>query len=308
MEPTNWKADDIPSLQGQTIVITGANSGIGLETSKVLSKKGAQVIMAVRNLQKGKQAVEEIQKEYPDAKMDLMVLDLADFDSIKKFADDFKSKYPQLNVLINNAGVMSPPNRETTKQGFEIQLGTNHLGHFLLTGLVLDVMKKTPNSRVAVQSSLAHKMKRYLADINFDDLNWEKIYNKDHAYGQSKLANLLFAYELDRKLKANNIQITVAAAHPGFTKSNLQKDQGFIISEIVVRLLGQKVDMGALPILRAATENNLKGAEYFGPIKSNEMKGYPELVKSSEKSHNIELAKKLWEISEKLTGFTYKFN
>ena len=308
MTTTNWTVRNIPSQQGKTILITGANSGLGLEASKVLSKKGAQVIMAVRNDQKGKEAIDTIKKENPHAKLDLMILDLADFESIRKFSDEFHSKYSQLNILINNAGVMAPAKRELTKQSFEVQFGANHLGHFLLTGLLLDIIKKTPNSRIANQSSLVHKQKQYGgADIFFDDLNFEKSYNKDHAYGQSKLANLLFTYELDRQLKAHNISTIVTAAHPGYTNTNLQKNYGFFVSVIMNNLIGQKVEMGTLPILRAATEENLKGTEFFGPTKMGEMKGYPELVKSSDKSYDKQLAKKLWEVSEKLTGFTYKF-
>lgn len=308
MAKSNWSADNIPSQQGKTILITGANSGLGLEASKVLSKKGAHVIMTVRNLQKGKEAVETIKKENPNAKLDLMILDLADFDSIRKFSEEFHSKYSQLHVLINNAGVMSPPNRELTKQGFEVQFGANHLGHFLLTGLLLDILKKTPNSRIAIQSSGVHKLKQYGADIFFDDLNFEKSYNKDFAYGQSKLANLLFTYELDRKLKANNASIVVTAGHPGYTKTNLVRHSGFFVQSIITNILAQKVEMGTLPILRAATDNNVTGGEYFGPTKMGEMRGYPELVKSSDKSYDEQIAKKLWEVSEKLTGFTYKFD
>lgn len=308
MATSNWSADNIPSQQGKTILITGANSGLGLEASKVLSQKGAQVIMAVRNLQKGKEAVETIKKENPNAKLDLMILDLADFDAIRKFSDEFHAKYSQLHVLINNAGVMSPPNRELTKQGFEVQFGANHLGHFFLTGLLLDILKNTSNARIAVQSSGVHKLKQYGADIFFDDLNFEKSYNKDYAYGQSKLANLLFTYELDRKLKAHNIPIIIAAGHPGYTKTNLVRHSGFFVQAIITNLLAQSVEMGTLPILRAATDTNVKGGEYFGPTKMGEMRGYPELVKSSDKSYDEQIAKRLWEISEKMTGFTYKFD
>lgn len=308
MATSNWTADNIPSQQGKIILITGANSGLGFEASKVLSKKGGQIIMAVRNLQKGKQAFEKIKKEIPNAKLEVMTLDLADFDSIRKFSKEFHSKYSQLDILINNAGVMAPKNRELTKQGFEVQFGANHLGHFLLTGLLLDILKQTPNSRIAIQSSLVHKQKQYGgADIFFDDLNFEKSYNKDHAYGQSKLANLLFAYELDRKLKANNISTIVAEGHPGYTNTNLQKNYGFFVSVIMNNLVAQKVEMGTLPILRAATEEGLKGGEFFGPTKMGEMKGYPELVKSSDKSYDKQIAKRLWEVSEKLTGFNYNF-
>ena len=222
MENVNWTTNNIPSQQGKTFLITGANSGLGFEATKVLSKKGAHIIMTARNLQKGNEALEAIKKENPNAKLDLMQLDLADFYSIRNFSNEFHSKYSKLDVLVNNTGVMNPPKREVTKQHFSVQFGTNHLGHFLLTGLLLDILKNTPNSRVSVQSSIVHKTESMKPDIHFDDLNFEKSYNRDQAYAQSKLANLLFAYELDRRLKTNNINTIVTVAHPGYTKTNLQ--------------------------------------------------------------------------------------
>lgn len=307
MATANWTADNIASQHGKKILITGANSGIGFEATKVLSKKGAHIIMTSRNLQKGNEALEAIKKGNPNAKLDLMQLDLADFHSINKFSDEFHSKYSKLDVLVNNAGVMNPPKREVTKQNFEVQFGTNHLGHFLLTGLLLDTLKNTPNSRISVQSSIVHKTESMKPDIHFDDLNFEKSYNRDQAYAQSKLANLLFAYELDRRLKTHNIKTIVTAAHPGYTKTNLQANSGFMIAVVLNNILAQNVKIGALPILRAATEENLKGGEYFGPTKTMEMRGFPELVKSSDKSYDEDLAKRLWNVSEKLTGIKYEF-
>lgn len=311
MAVQKWTEANIASQQGKTILITGANSGLGLQAATVLSGKDANIIIAVRNLQKGQEAINDIKGKFPNARMELMQLDLADFNSIRKFSEEFHQKYSQLNILINNAGIMTPPTREVTKQNFEVQFGTNHLGHFLLTGLLLDILKKTPNSRIAVQSSVVHKMENQKPEIHFDDLNWEKTYNKYYAYSQSKLANLLFAYELDRKLKANKIDVVVTAAHPGYTKTNLQNRSGFIVTAIMNNLAAQKVEIGTLPILRAATEENLKGSEYFGPTKwsaFSEARGYPELVKSSDKSYDKERARKLWEVSEKLAGITYNFN
>jgi len=308
MATENWTADNIPSQQGKTILITGANSGLGLEATKVLSSKGAHIIMTVRNLESGNEAIFKIKKENPNAKLELMQLDLSDFASIHKFSDEFHRKHKQLDVFINNAGVMTPPKRELTKQNFEIQFGTNHLGHFLLTGLLLDVLKNTPNSRIAIQSSVLHKMEMGKPDIYFDDLNFDKQYNKDVAYAQSKLANLFFAYELDRQLKANSIGITVVAAHPGWTKTNLQRHAGFFMQRIMDNIIGQKVEIGALPILRAATDTNVKGGEYFGPTRWKELRGYPELVTSSDKSYDKQIAKRLWEVSEKLTNINYNFN
>jgi len=304
----HWTADDIPSQQGKTILITGANSGLGLEASKVLSSKGAHVIMTARNLKSGNEAISLIKKENANAKLDLMQLDLSDFASIHKFSQEFHQKYKRLDVLINNAGVMFPVKRELTKQKFEVQFGTNHLGHFLLTGLLLDLLKSTLNSRIAIQSSGQHKAKMGKPDIHFDDLNFDKGYNKFIAYSQSKLANLLFAYELDRRLKANQIDMTVVAAHPGYTKTNLTRHTGFFVQAIITNILAQNVEMGTLPILRAATDTSVTGSEYFGPTKMNEMHGYPELVKSSNKSYDKELAEKLWKVSEQLTQIKYEFN
>ena len=308
MATKNWIADDIPSQQGKIILITGANSGLGLEATKVLSGKGAHVVMTARNLKSGNEAISLIKKENANAKLDLMQLDLSDFASIHKFSEEFHKKYKQLDVLINNAGVMFPVKRELTKQKFEVQFGTNHLGHFLLTGLLLDLLKSTPNSRIAIQSSGQHKAKMGKPDIHFDDLNFDKGYNKFIAYSQSKLANLLFAYELDRQLKANKIDITVVAAHPGYTKTDLTRHTSFFVQAIITNILAQKVEIGTLPILRAATDPSVKGGEYFGPTKMNEMRGYPELVKSSDKSYDKELAGKLWKVSEKLTQINYEFN
>lgn len=307
MATVNWTADNIPSQEGKTFLITGATSGLGFEAAKVLSKKGGHIIMTARNLEKGKEALEAIKKENPNARLDLMQLDLADFQSIRKFSANINANYSKLDVLVNNAGVMNPPKREVTKQNFEVQFGTNHLGHFLLTGLLLDILKNTPNSRISVQSSIVHKTESMKPDIHFNDLNFEKSYNRDQAYAQSKLANLLFAYELDRRLKANNIKTIVTAAHPGYTKTNLQANSGFMMAVILNNILAQHVKIGVLPILRAATDKNVKGSEYFGPTKMMEMKGYPELVKSSDKSYDKDLAKKLWEVSEKLTNLKYQF-
>lgn len=305
MKKSHWGHSHIPSQTGKTILITGANSGLGLEASRVLSSLGANVIMAVRNLSKGADAVTMIKSKHPNARLTLMQLDLADMESIREFSEAFHKQYQQLDILINNAGIMDPASREITKQNFEVQFGVNHLGHFLLTGLLLDIIKKTPKSRIVIQSSVTHKLAYYKPDIYFDDLNWEKSYVSLHAYAQSKLANLLFAYELDRKLKANNIDTIVTAAHPGGTKTNLQKTAGFFVNVIFNNLLAQSVEMGVLPILRAATEEGLMGAEYFGPTKMGEIRGYPELVKSSDKSYDRVMAKKLWDVSEQLTNFTF---
>ena len=300
----NWTTTKISSQDGKTILITGANSGLGLEAAKILSTKGAKVIMAVRNLDKGNQAAKTILSEYPNAQVDVMQLDLADLESVRKFADEFKSKYTQLHILINNAGVMWPPRRESTKQGFESQFGINHLGHFALTGYLLDMLKNTPNSRIVNQSSLAHTM---ISKLNFDDLNWEKSYNKNKAYAQSKLANLLFTYELDRKLKESGNGCISVACHPGVTATNLFRSSNSLVNW-GSGLIGQRVEIGTLPMLRAATEEDLKGGEYYGPKGFMGMSGYPKIVRSTQTSHNIELARKLWQLSEQLTQVKYNFD
>lgn len=238
-----------------------------------------------------------------------MKLDISDFDSVRLFAAEFTKKYSKLDLLLNNAGIMWTPQKEISKQGQESQFATNHLGHFLLTGLLLPLLKSTPNSRVITQSSVLHKKgqgQNFEPTIYFDDMNFSNGFDTKRAYAQSKLANLLFTYELDLRLKGAQVNSIATAAHPGYTATNLQKDAGFMMKVMNV-LIAQKVDMGALPILRAATEPNLKGAEYFGPTKMNEIKGYPELVRSSDTSYDKNLAKKLWEVSEKLTNHTYEF-
>jgi len=304
MPNTDWTPSNIPDQTGKNIIITGSNSGLGLEAATLLSQKGANVIIAVRNLDKGKEAIAGIKAGNPSAKLDLMQLDLGDLNSIRKFSEEYHAKYKTLNVLMNNAGIMVPPKREETKQKFEIQFGTNHLGHFALTGLLLDLIKKTPHAVVATQSSIMHKIG---ADIHFDDLNWEKSYDKSKAYAQSKLANLLFTYELDRQFKAHKIDAVATASHPGYTETNLQRTSGFFVTAIMNKVVAQKVEVGALPIVRAGTDPDLKGAEYFGPTRIMETRGYPELVRSSDKSYDTQAAKKLWGVSKKMTGVHFDF-
>ena len=301
MDKNKWTTASIPDQKGNIIIITGANSGLGFAATKILSQQNATVIMAVRNMDKGEQALMEVKKITPNANLSLMKLDLSDLDSINAFAKAFSGKYDTLNILINNAGLMYPPKREETKQGFEIQIGTNHLGHFALTGLLFDLIKKTPKSRVVTQSSLAH----INADIRLDDLNWEKTYSKRQAYGQSKLANLLFTYELDRKFKEHNINSIATAAHPGISKTNLMLTSSNIF-QMFTHLVAQKPETGALSIIRAATDEQLTGGEYIGPSRLGGMRGFPELIKSSNKSYDVKLAKELWVVSEKMTGVHFK--
>jgi len=301
---TKWTEATIPDLTGKTVIVTGASSGLGLEASAKLSAKGATVIMAVRNLEKGRKALLKIRSTIPSALAELIQLDLSDLESISRFADVFVSRYSQLDILINNAGILWPKRREETRQGFELQFGVNHLGHFALTGLLLNVIKNTQGSRVITQSSLAH---RFNADIQFDDLNWNRHYNKMQAYAQSKLANVLFTYELDRRFKTHGIKAIAVASHPGFANTALFKHAGPFVS-FFGELLGQKPGKAVLPVLRAATDQELHGAEYIGPTGIFELAGYPGIVRSAKRSYDETLARKLWEVSEQLTGIRFNFS
>jgi NAD(P)-dependent dehydrogenase (short-subunit alcohol dehydrogenase family) len=302
MKNNRWDSSNIPDQQGKTIIITGANSGLGLDAAKLLAQKGAHVVMGVRDIQKGKQAIDIIKEKHPAAKLEVMKLDLSDLGSVREFSDEYRSKYSTLDLLINNAGIMFPEKRELTKQGFESQFGINHLGHFALTGLLLDILKNTQNSRVVNHSSMAHTMVRR---FNLDELNTEKNYSKTKAYGLSKFANLLFTYELDRFFKENQIHAISVACHPGISATNLFRTTNKTMA-FFAGLMSQKSEMGVLPLLRAAAEQGLVGSEYFGPAGFMGMGGYPTQVKSNKLSYNRELAIKLWEYSEKATGIFYK--
>jgi NAD(P)-dependent dehydrogenase (short-subunit alcohol dehydrogenase family) len=305
---TNWTQDEIPDQQGRLVIVTGGNSGIGYEAALALAGKNAHVILAVRNIEKGGEAAHEICRRYPRAQVTLMALDLADLKSVRTFAQDFLKQYDRLDVLINNAGVMALPQRKTV-DGFEMQFGTNHLGHFALTGLLLPMLEKTPNARVVTVSSAVHTT----GDIHFEDLQWEKKYQSWGAYGQSKLANLLFAYELQRRFEAAGSKVISVACHPGFAATNLQaagpkmegsKFKAWMMNIMNV-ILAQGSDMGALPTLFAATAAGVNGCDYIGP--AGGMRGYPTKAKSNDKSYDEALAKRLWTVSEELTGVVYHF-
>ncbi|UTW62463.1 SDR family oxidoreductase [bacterium SCSIO 12741] len=300
----NWTANNIRDQRGKTFLVTGANSGLGFGTSQVLASLGAQVIMTARNLQKGEKAVAKLKQEVPHAKVILMKLDLADLESVKSFADEFKKRYSQLDVLINNAGVMMPVQRFETKQGFEGQFGTNHLGHFLLTSELLDVLEATPNSRIVVLSSLVAKMKK--ANIYWNDLQFEKSYDKMASYAQSKLANMMFAAELNRKLQEKHSQVTCLMAHPGYTATNLQQHMG-LQGRIMNALMAQKVEMGILPTLRAATDPKVKGGEYYGPAKMGNFRGYPIINEPNPMANNRPETQRLWKVSEQLIQKEFSF-
>ena len=292
----------MPGLTGKIIIVTGGNSGIGYESVKAFARKGAEVILAGRSAERGEQARAEILKDVPEGKIDVMKLDLADLDSVRDFAVQFNKSYNRLDVLLNNAGIMMSP-YFVTKDGFEAQLGTNHLGHFALTGLLMDLLLSTPGSRVVNVSSGAHKR----GEMDFDNLLFEggRDYSPMKAYGRSKLANLLFTYELQRRLEAKGSDTMAVAAHPGVARTNLGRYmEGKIIYKLlypVFKWISQDQVMGALPLIRASIDQDVKGGDYYGPDGRNEMKGYPVLVESNDASHNLKDAATLWEESEKLT-------
>jgi NAD(P)-dependent dehydrogenase (short-subunit alcohol dehydrogenase family) len=297
-----WTTSDIPDQSGRTAVVTGANTGLGFQTASALAARGAQVVLAVRNLDKGKDAVQKITAASPGAVVTLQELDLSSLTSVRAAADELRSKHDAIDLLINNAGVMYTP-KSMTEDGFELQFGTNHLGHFALTGLLLDRLLPTQGSRVVTVSSIGHRIR---AAIHFDDLQWGRSYSRVGAYGQSKLANLLFTYELQRRLAPRGTTIA-AAAHPGGSDTELMRNlpAPLRVATAAVAPLFQGADMGALPTLRAATDPRVLGGQYFGPDGLSGMRGYPKVVASSDQSHDPSLQRRLWEVSEELTGVVY---
>jgi NAD(P)-dependent dehydrogenase (short-subunit alcohol dehydrogenase family) len=300
---SKWTTADIPDQTGRTVVITGANTGLGYETAAALAAKGAHVVLAVRNLDKGKEAARRVEQTTPGASVAVQELDLSSLESVRAAADELNSRYDAIDLLINNAGVMMTP-KSTTKDGFELQFGTNHLGHFALTGLLLDRVLAAKGSRVVTVSSQGHRFAR--DGIRFDDLQWERDYSRVGAYGQAKLANLLFTYELQRRLQGTN---TVAvAAHPGGSNTELARNTPIgvrTVFNLVGPLITQSAEMGALPTLRAATDPGVLGGQYFGPDGLGEQRGYPKVVASSEASHDIDAQRRLWTVSEELTGVVF---
>ena len=296
-----WDTQDIADQTGRTFVVTGANSGLGFQTALELARHGGHVVLAVRNADRGERAAQRIRDEVPDASLDLRPLDLADLDSVQAFADTLDTEH--VDVLINNAGVMALPRRET-KQGFELQLGTNHLGHFALTGLLLDRI----TDRVVTLSSNAHKMGR----INFDNLQGEQRYFRWNAYGQAKLANLLFALELQRRLDRAGRDIKSLAAHPGYAATNLQYQSSDmtknpldrLVNKVLNTTVAQSDAKGALPTLYAAVED-LPGGAYIGPDGPGEFRGSPQPVAPNGRARDEQVAARLWEVSEELTGVRY---
>jgi NAD(P)-dependent dehydrogenase (short-subunit alcohol dehydrogenase family) len=304
-----WTTADIPDLSGRTAVVTGANAGLGLQTARVLAERGAEVVLACRDLDKAKRAADRIRAGDRRARVTTVRLDLASLASVREAADEIRSVCQRLALLINNAGVMEVP-YERTEDGFELTFATNHLGHFALTGLVLDRLLATPGSRIVTLSSLGHLD----GAMSFDDLQSEGGYRPDEAYGQSKLANLLFTYELDRRLRGAGAPTIALASHPGVVYTNLFRTRSRLEQALIsprMRVINfwavQSVQMGALPTLRAAADPSARGGEYYGPRRRfyTRFTGYPGLAESSERSHDAADQARLWEVSERLTGVTY---
>ena len=303
-----WTVSDIPDQTGRVAVVTGANSGLGFVTARELARKGARVVLACRDEQRGETAKQQLRFAVPTARVQLKLLDLASLKSIHAFVDDVMSSYDGVDALVNNAGVMAIPRVETV-DGFEMQFGTNHLGHFALTGLLLPLLLRRDGSRVVTVSSTAHKT----GSIDFDDLMGRRSYRKWRTYSQSKLANLLFAYELQRRLERAGAATISVAAHPGYAATNLQsvgprleknRVAGLFMS-LGNRLFAQSDEMGALPQLYAATSPDVNGGDYIGPSGIGEQRGHPKRVDSTSKSQDLDTAARLWSVSEKLTGVSY---
>ncbi|WP_331728110.1 oxidoreductase [Streptomyces sp. NBC_00158] len=298
-----WTADDIPDQTGRTVLVTGANSGLGYVTARELARRGAHVILTARNADKGRAALNGLRGELPEASAELRPLDLADLDSVRAFADALDTP---VDVLVNNAGIMMPP-RSLTRQGFESQFGTNHLGHFALTGLLLDRLRAGRDPRVVTVTSTLHKN----GAIHFDDLDGARSYSPRGFYAQSKYANVLFGLELDRRLRASGAPVHSILAHPGYSATNLQSSgpTGLLksILKVTNRLVAQDVRMGVLNQLYAAASPDAQGGQFIGPDGRNESKGHPTFVQPTESAKNPETARRLWDLSEELTGVTYDF-
>ncbi|TQK30388.1 SDR family NAD(P)-dependent oxidoreductase [Arthrobacter sp. SLBN-53] len=292
---TRWTTHHIPDQSGRTAVITGANTGLGFETARALAAHGAHVVLAVRDTDKGKRAAAQLTGD-----VSVQELDLGSLESVRAAAAELRAAHERIDLLINNAGVMTPP-KSTTADGFELQFGTNHLGHFALTGLLLDTLLDTPGSRIVTVSSNGHKMG---GAIHFDDLQWERSYSRIGAYAQSKLANLMFTYELQRRLAPRGATIAVAA-HPGTSSTELARHLPSLArpaTELLTKVAAQPAADGALPTLRAATDPGVLGGQYYGPANLAQWRGAPVVVASSDRSYDVALQQRLWTVSEELTG------
>jgi NAD(P)-dependent dehydrogenase (short-subunit alcohol dehydrogenase family) len=302
MGEPKWTEADVPDQTGRVALITGANTGIGFEAARALADAGATVVLGCRSRDKAAAAVERIRSSVAEADVRIVELDLADLASVRAAADDVNDRFGRLDLLINNAGVMALPQR-TTVDGFEMQFGTNHLGHFALTGLLLDRLNTTPGARVVSVSSQAHRIGR----IDFDDLGAARGYHRWLRYGQSKVANLLFTYELQRRLAGSGTSTIAVACHPGGSNTELGRDAGRLMAlfQPFAHRVMQPPAMGALPTLRAATDPTVVGASYYGPDGFGQSSGHPVLVHSNAYSHRADVAEQLWTVSEALTGVRY---
>jgi NAD(P)-dependent dehydrogenase (short-subunit alcohol dehydrogenase family) len=306
--PSHWTTADLPSQTGKLALITGANSGIGFHAAKQLAAKGCAVILACRDTQKAASARDRILAEYPNAVLEILALDLAGLASVRSAASTFLAAGRSLDLLINNAGVMAFPDRRLTSDGFEMQFGTNHLGHFALTGLLLPALLAAPAARIVTVSSIAHKG----GSIRFNDLRWDRDYKPWPAYRQSKLANLLFGFELERRLEHAHARARSILVHPGVSSTNLfaagPGQGGGLLAKIIpvfITLVSQSEAQGALPTLYGAASPEAQGGHYYGPHGWREMRGYPVEVKAEPQAYDEAAAGRLWQISEDLTGVTY---
>jgi NAD(P)-dependent dehydrogenase (short-subunit alcohol dehydrogenase family) len=301
---TDWTSADIPGQAGRVAVITGSNTGVGYEIAAALADKGAHVVLAVRNLQKGEAARARILAATPDALVAVQKLDLASLNSVRQAADAVRAAHERIDLLINNAGLVTLQ-KAATAEGFETQFGTNHLGHFALTGLLLDKLLAVDGSRVVTMSSPGH---RVLSTIDFDHLTLDSSYNRYTGYGRSKLANLLFTYELARRLEARGAATTALAAHPGAANTDLLRNVPGLIRgavDFAWSRYAQSPAMGALPPLRAATDPDARNGQYYGPDGRGEQRGYPKVIDSNAQSHDEDLQRRLWDVSEELTGVRF---
>lgn len=307
--PARWDAADVPAQDGRTALVTGGNTGIGFHQVLELARRGAHVLLASRDPGRGRAARAAITGELPSASVELVPLDLADLESVRRLADQLADRAGGLDLLINNAGVMGVPRRQTTAQDFELQFGTNHLGHFALTGRLLPALLRRPGSRVVTVSSLNHRM----GSIRLDDLQGDHGYGRWRAYNQSKLANALFTLELDRRLRAAGADTISVGAHPGYTRTELQYRGPHLggaglsaqALALATSFAGQPAARGALPVLRAATDPAARGGDYYGPGGPGELRGFPRKVRYSKAARDERLADRLWEVSETLTGVTF---
>ena len=303
-----WTADELPDLSDRVIVVTGANGGLGFATSQALARHGAHVIMACRSADKAAEAARRIEDEGPSGRVEPWALDLASLASIEAFAERLTTQHDELHALCNNAGVMALP-RRVTADGFEMQLGTNHLGHYALTGRLLPLLLAAEGSRVVTVTSVMHRMGR----LDFDDLQGERRYGKWAAYGASKLANLLFTYELQRRLAAAKVETIAVAVHPGYSNTNLQTEAARMSGSAITgrimaassRMMAQSPEMGALPSLYALTAEDVQGGDFIGPGGLMQMWGYPARVEPAAMAKDPELAARLWAVSQQLTGVRY---